>query len=258
MAYYLTEDRAVQEKSVVRISQYDYVISVLYPIASTLPKLSVCTLYLRIFKVKRGLYRLTCGVIAFLIGNAIAWLIPTIFVCSPIRTFWSHRGASGKCLNWPIFGTWISLPNIVSDLLILVLPMRTLWRTQMKPAKKLGLMVTFATGSIGMIGACLRLSSYIHVTYIQQPGKDQSTGEFLYLYIPSYSFAKAFSFYCIQCGLYLYRMRDVSPRCVSPNSSSSLGAITPGSESCSKQVEFDLAKTSGFRSRWSRPTAKER
>ncbi len=53
-----------------------------------------------------------------------------------------------KCINYQVFGVWISLPHIVSDLVILILPLPVLWRMQMARTKKLGLTVTFLTGSM--------------------------------------------------------------------------------------------------------------
>ena len=130
--------------------------SVAYPVSCALPKLLLCILYLQIFYINRSVRRITYGLIAFLIMNAVAWLVPAIIVCQPISFFWNVEDGQGKCLNYNIFGTWISLPNIVSDLVMLVLPVPVVLKTQMSIAKKLGLILTFAAGCGGMVGGCLR------------------------------------------------------------------------------------------------------
>ena len=84
----------------------------------------------------------------FLVINAISWLLPTIFVCRPISQFWSPEGHQGRCINYNVFGTWISFPHIITDLVILVLPLPILLKTQMKQAKKIGLIIVFLTGSL--------------------------------------------------------------------------------------------------------------
>ena len=45
-------------------------------------------------------------------------------------------------------GTWISLPNIISDLIILSLPLPVLWAMQMQLSKKVLVSITFLAGSM--------------------------------------------------------------------------------------------------------------
>ena len=130
--------------------------SATYPLTFTLPKLMICVLYLQIFAINNRTRQITIGLIAFLIINFIAWFLPSVVVCRPVSAFWSPQVHRGKCLNYNIFGTWISLPNIASDLFMLVLPMPILWKMNISAFKKLGLMVTFAIGCGGIVGACLR------------------------------------------------------------------------------------------------------
>ena len=156
MAFFNARDRNAQGVQYVQVFQTTYVISVLYPLASCIPKLSLCTLYLRVFDISPWGRRVTYGTIAFLVINAIAWLVPTVIVCRPISAYWSIHGNRGKCLDADIFGTWISLPNIVTDLVMLVLPIPILWRTQMNVPKKLGLILTFATGMSTASASSLR------------------------------------------------------------------------------------------------------
>lgn len=84
--------------------------------------------------------------IVFLVANAIAWFVPTVAVCRPISAYWNQEPE--KCIDYEVFGVWISLPRIVSDLAILIMPLPVLWNTQMKRAKKVGLTLTFLTGSM--------------------------------------------------------------------------------------------------------------
>ena len=124
----------------------NYSRSVAYPIACVLPKISICCMYLALFRPNIYLRRATYSMIAFLVANAVAWFVPTAAVCRPISAFWNQEPA--KCINVDVFGVWISLPNIVSDLAILILPLPVLWKMQIKRSKKLGLTVTFLVGSM--------------------------------------------------------------------------------------------------------------
>ena len=104
-------------------------------------------------------------------------LAPTIFVCSPISAYWNPDGHDGRCLNYNVFGTWKPLPNIITDIVMLILPMPILWRTNISRPKKIGLIATFAAASAGIVGASLRLGFYVRRTYVDRPGTAQTTSE---------------------------------------------------------------------------------
>lgn len=154
--YYKTTNEAEQLVYNVITAKSSYAMSVTYPIAFTLPKLMISTLYLQIFSVNDRARRTIIGLIVFLIINCVAWLVPTLAVCRPVSAFWNVEGHQGKCLNYNVFGTWISLPNIVIDLLMLILPIPLLWKMKIGLAKKLGLNLTFAIGCGGIVGGFLR------------------------------------------------------------------------------------------------------
>lgn len=86
--------------------------------------------------------------LAFLAINALAWFFPSVAVCYPVSAYWSTKQDPTRCIDYNTFGAWISLPHIVSDLLIMALPLPVLLRMQMALAKKLGLVFTFFTGSM--------------------------------------------------------------------------------------------------------------
>ncbi|KAL9093807.1 MAG: hypothetical protein Q9159_000109 [Coniocarpon cinnabarinum] len=166
-----------QAESLLTMYKSSYAISILYPISSTLPKISLCMLYLQVFDIIIWARRVTFGIMVFLVANAIAWLVPTILVCQPISSYWTDHGPPWKCIDYNVVGTWISFPNIISDIVILVLPMPILWHMHLRRTKKIGLAITFATGSAGAVGACMRLGFYIQRTYVERPGAQQTTSE---------------------------------------------------------------------------------
>lgn len=53
------------------------------------------------------------------------------------------------------------VPHIVTDLVLLVLPMPTVWSLQMSRARKIGLIITFLTASIGMVSCAGRWALYL-------------------------------------------------------------------------------------------------
>ncbi|KAL2041445.1 hypothetical protein N7G274_005827 [Stereocaulon virgatum] len=58
---------------------------------------------------------------------------------------------------------YISIPNLVTDVVILILPLHVVWHLHAGVAQKIGLTVTFMTGCIGIVTAALRLNSYLQI-----------------------------------------------------------------------------------------------
>lgn len=144
-----TEPPSERKTHWMKIFKARYGFTVVYPIACALPKLSICYIYLGLFKVKASVQRTTYALIVFIALNTIAWLIPSIVVCQHISAYWGAATASdAHCIHNMVFETWISLPHIITDLIMLGLPLPLLWNMQMRRARKVGIILTFLTGSM--------------------------------------------------------------------------------------------------------------
>lgn len=183
-------DQVVEDE--ITLHKYSYGLSICYPFATALPKLSILFMYRKIFNIHVAVRRITDVMIAFLVVNCIAWFVPTAAVCRPITDYWSVN-PDRNCIDTTVFGTWISFPHIITDLVILILPLPVLWNTQLKLAKKIGLIITFIAGSTGLIGGVIRFAYYVHSTYVLRKGLDESTQ----------SIATKGIMTTMECGMYL-------------------------------------------------------
>lgn len=130
--------------------------STMYPFACAFPKLSVAALYLRLFppnsrasSLFTNLSRLASwGIIVFLVVNCVAFFVPSAAACTPPNAFWSYPPRLQKCVNLALLGTWINLPHIVSDLIMLVIPLPLVLGLHATSRKKLGLTVVFLAGGL--------------------------------------------------------------------------------------------------------------
>ena len=102
-------------------------------------KLSILLLFLRIFTVSRTFKVIAWGTVASISAYSLAGLTGTIVACKP---------QSGSCKSINELGVASSALNIVTDLIILVLPLRQVWNLQATPRQKIGLIVIFTTGSL--------------------------------------------------------------------------------------------------------------
>lgn len=124
-----------------------YALEWLYLTAVTLPKISILSLYLRIFTMRDA--RVTCYILMFmLVAKWIAFIFATTFQCSPVAYQWDKSLTGGTCVNVLALYKASSAPNIATDAVMLILPIPIVWRLKASMICKLGLMVVFMTGSV--------------------------------------------------------------------------------------------------------------
>lgn len=114
----------------------------------TFAKVAILSLYLRIF-LNRWLRWGTYACIAVQICSAIANTIVTCNVCKPLAFLWEpEKHPGGSCIDIQSFWVWCNFPQIVTDVLILILPLHTLWHLRLSYREKLGVIIAFSTGSM--------------------------------------------------------------------------------------------------------------
>ena len=111
------------------------------------PKLSILGFYLRFFKspYERAI---TYLLMAITVANFASLGLTATFECTPVSYQWEQtkEGAKGKCIDVAAFYDWMSFPNIVTDAVLLVLPLPMIFRLQLSRHQKVGLVFIFATG----------------------------------------------------------------------------------------------------------------
>ncbi|KAJ5937100.1 integral membrane protein [Penicillium verhagenii] len=131
-------------------------IPIIYSAAVIPAKLAVLHLYLHIFTNRRA--RLICYVtMTILISNWVACTVGWALACRPVSYFWTGEGS---CVNINAVYRWSGVPNIVTDLIILVLPIPTLYRLQTSLRLKLGIALTFLLGGVGLICSVIKFYAF--------------------------------------------------------------------------------------------------
>lgn len=92
--------------------------------------------------------RIVGGVIA---AWWIALIIVQVFSCDPIHGYWDPSIPS-DCVNAARYYTAIAIPNILTDVVLLALPIRMVWRLQLRLGPKIGLSIAFSTGILYVVG----------------------------------------------------------------------------------------------------------
>lgn len=144
----------VSSKDVVSLAKIALVIDVLYLWNLAWSKISVLLLYYRVFRfgyLKSAAYAI--GALVVLLAVVSTFL--TGFLCVPLSKVWDDS-LPGHCLSQQNLRIFNSASTIVTDIIILCLPMPQIWKLQLRKAQKTCLTCLFALGFL-WVSPCLLL-----------------------------------------------------------------------------------------------------
>ncbi|EFR02389.1 integral membrane protein [Nannizzia gypsea CBS 118893] len=143
---------------------------VLFKLVIGLAKVSILSLYLRVFTAN-NYFRWACiSMIVITSVASIVFIFPTLFQCRPLAAFWD-RSIPHKCMN--DLGIWLShaLINIITDILILFLPVYYVSRLGLQFRDKVALIFVFLLGGFVCLISIIRSTTFpqsakpVDVTY---------------------------------------------------------------------------------------------
>lgn len=123
----------------------------LYYPAIAFSKLSILASYLRIFASKS--YRIiTYVVIGIVSATAVSGVVASFTVCRPFSSRWEmylpEYFGNYQCFHTARYYQGISVPNIATDVVMLVLPLPVVWGLNVSRNQKLALSFVFLLGSM--------------------------------------------------------------------------------------------------------------
>lgn len=152
-----------------------YLDQIFYKFTINLTKLSILTLYLRIF-TQTWFVRTCWCLFALVTAYAIASIIATVFQCTPINFYWDRlappstaSGPEGEgdlaisnkphCISTTAFWLANAVYNISTDIIILVTLPFMIWSLRLPKSQKIGLTVVFGLGVFVFATSVLRLTT---------------------------------------------------------------------------------------------------
>lgn len=106
-------------------------------------KLSQLWFYYRAFKLQLKLWIYIAGVIIVLWGIIFTFIFT--FLCDPVEQQWTLERI-GRCMDQILVLKTIIMSNVLTDMMIVLLPMWTVWRLQMRRTEKIAVAGCFAIG----------------------------------------------------------------------------------------------------------------
>ncbi|KAL4948120.1 hypothetical protein BDW69DRAFT_199121 [Aspergillus filifer] len=160
VGYHLDVVEARYPEAFVTLAKVLVATPIMYSAACAFPRIMLLSLYLRIFTLQKS-YRIACyTLIALVVALAVSDILAGAFQCTPIAYLWDKTIKGGHCIDIPQFFRYGTLPNVIIDLLMLVLPQPVVWKLHSPTHVKVGLALTFLTGSVGMVTSIVRCVTF--------------------------------------------------------------------------------------------------
>jgi len=143
-----------------RISKLSWSIELMYCIITFFAKATLLLQLQRTFSPNRtGAVHIVCqlliyGNLAFYLGSFIALIVE----CVPQERIWNPLITTGRCIKTGDLLIAMGIINIISDLMILILPIWTIFHLRISTKLKLGVSAVFATGVLAFTCSILRLA----------------------------------------------------------------------------------------------------
>ncbi|PVI05944.1 hypothetical protein DM02DRAFT_650242 [Periconia macrospinosa] len=137
----------------------------LYIFSAIFPKLAMLAFYSNVFPGR--IYGWTIyGCAGLLVFTLLAGVLQTTLICKPFSAYWDGNGTCGDMMA---SYRWLSYPNLITDFVMLVMPFPILLKLNVSKATKIRLVLTFVTGSLGIITAILRIVSFYTIPIFDDP-----------------------------------------------------------------------------------------
>lgn len=128
--------------------KYLVALSAWYYVTISIAKLAICVVYHRLFP-QRQVHILIYILAGVMISTAIASFIADLAACRPFSANWGPPDVqAAHCIDKEALFIWSTFPNIVTDAVMLVLPLPIIWRLHTSMQLKIALTVTFVIGSM--------------------------------------------------------------------------------------------------------------
>ncbi|KAL9628633.1 MAG: hypothetical protein Q9204_005766, partial [Flavoplaca sp. TL-2023a] len=136
-----------------------YAFQFLITTAMIFVKLSILLFYRRLFPRESTTARWRACHMALCIASVAIGVIQCFgiaFQCTPVAFFWDRTIPGGHCINTSAFFRFNNIANMLTDILILAMPIPIVWRLHLDRPKKIGVCGLFLLGGFVCIASIMR------------------------------------------------------------------------------------------------------
>ncbi|KAL2163943.1 hypothetical protein VTH06DRAFT_3156 [Thermothelomyces fergusii] len=141
---------------IVLMAKFLVVAEILYIYNLVWTKLAILLMYYRIFHFPY-FKKMAYVVGGFVVAWCVCCMFLFIFICVPVEKLW-YPELPGHCINQ--VGTWIAnaASTILTDVIILALPIQQVWKLQLRRPEKVGVTIAFCLGFFVVFASAYRFS----------------------------------------------------------------------------------------------------
>lgn len=122
-----------------------FILIISWPITQTAIKISILLFYLQLFVTKQ--FSIAAYITMFVVCLwCIQQVLAALLICKPISYNWNFHNETGICGNTMANCIAGQAINVATDLVILLLPMPTIWSLKIPTRSKLSLSFIFGLG----------------------------------------------------------------------------------------------------------------
>ncbi|KAL4806820.1 hypothetical protein BDV18DRAFT_159989 [Aspergillus unguis] len=155
----------VDKASVVVTLKTILPLEALYGIVMSLVKTSIMLFYLSIFGTKRS-FRISTTITMVIVWLwAISVILETMLLCRPLAYNWDTTIPGGKCGNRNATYVVAGTLNLVTDLMVMLLPVPHIWTLKLNLAKKIALTSVFCMGLFVSAVSIIRLVALMAIDF---------------------------------------------------------------------------------------------
>jgi hypothetical protein len=139
---------------------------VIYVLSMPFPKLAILCLYLRLFtaRLSRTILYVTALII---VATAVFGFVATFSNCRPFHAFWDLSIEATCTMDVMTTFRFYSIPNIVTDAAMILLPIPALYRLNVSMLAKVGVGFTFFICTLGIVTGVMRFVTFLHVNVFE-------------------------------------------------------------------------------------------
>lgn len=153
-----------EDRIILSLEENEILLKIIYALLQFLlasyaaTRFSILALYLRIFsdrKLRTAIWALT----AFVALQWLGFAITSVFQCIPVYHFWD-RAVEGTCVDVDKFYRSVTPFNLVVDIVLVLMPLPTVWQLKATNTRKWALTLLFGIGLAALVASAVRLSVY--------------------------------------------------------------------------------------------------
>ncbi|KAL0636472.1 hypothetical protein Q9L58_004522 [Maublancomyces gigas] len=130
-----------------KLPKFGYIYVALYNPTLMMTKTSILTFYINKLGVKEGFRKICWVMMGYVICSSTAIFLTLIFQCKPLAGGWNRDLPGRKCISTTPLYYFSGANNLVTDVILLFLPMPIIWKLRLPLRQRLSLVVVFAMGA---------------------------------------------------------------------------------------------------------------